>query len=178
MNGLAKLLLLGAVAYALYANWDLLNSSLNIIRRVESDVTAQIEMQSIARAIVMHYVNEETLPVRDFSGFMRENMRTAAKNVARDPACDMWGTAYVFRLRDTDIELYSAGPDRKWRTPDDIRHVQFLTVVETPERIRAKVAELTGRPSAGDRESTGSQARPPAPERGRRPAGTPKGWQF
>ena len=139
MGGLNRLTLIGAVAFVAYANRDLLLSSQKLLQKVEVEATHGIEMKNIARAVVMHYVNENRLPLADFPGWMRESMRQAAGEASRDFAQDPWGTEYQIRVRDTRFAIGSAGPDKEWNTEDDLRVIQPLEVVDLPHKIRAAI---------------------------------------
>ena len=54
-----------------------------------------------------------------FSDYLRKNQRTNL-GVDRDPSLDMWETKYVLIYDKDRFYVYSAGPDKKFRTDDDL----------------------------------------------------------
>ena len=139
MGGLSRIVLIGSLGFVAYANRDLLLSSQKLLQKVEVEATSGIEMKNIARAVVMHYINENRLPLKDVPGWMRESMRQAAGEAVRDFARDPWGTEYQIRVRDTRFAIGSAGPDKLWNTEDDLRVVQPLEDFDLPGKIRVAI---------------------------------------
>jgi hypothetical protein len=174
LKGLLKLTTLGATAYVGYANLDAAKSATEAIRRFQTEMTSKVEMQNVARAMVAEYVSSETLPMEDFSGWMRENLRQAEGIDAaqkRDLACDVWGTPYHFRLDGPGFVLKSAGPDKAWKTEDDLQLPQSLECVDDRDKILAnlsrQLAALQQKTASGPgRTGTTGQGQTAAPGRG------------
>jgi len=191
MRLFTRIMLLGGLAFLGYANLDMLDSSVNLIRKVQVEVTAGIEMRNICRAVVMHYVNTGEIPLRNFSRFLRENMVERGGKEIRDHSKDMWGTPYAIAVKDVEIIVMSAGPDKTWRTEDDLYCSESLAKVEIPNRVRADIrralyGESSQATGGGARRRPGQPGRqqpmrtPQRPVRGgrRRRFHAPSGWQF
>ena len=54
-----------------------------------------------------------------FPQYVRDNMQASP---SRDPSLDHWKTPYAFQRNGQIGVIFSAGPDRRYGTPDDIRH--------------------------------------------------------
>lgn len=171
-------MMLGALAFLGYSNIDMLDSSVNLIRKVQVDVTAGIEMRNICRAVMMEYVNTGEIPLRNFSKFLAESTSEFGGKETRDHTCDMWGTPYAMGIRGMDIVVLSAGPDKTWRTEDDIQCSESLTKVEIPQRVQADIQRaLYGKTAPPAK--TGSNSPPRRRQQTRRPRpSAPGGWQM
>lgn len=77
----------------------------------------QYEINAMSRDLVYRTVgkNEKVTPA-NFSEYLRKNMSSQ-----RDPAMDMWGSAYVLLKDQGNYTIISLGPDKKLGTEDDIR---------------------------------------------------------
>ncbi|MBM3876247.1 MAG: hypothetical protein FJ386_05950 [Verrucomicrobia bacterium] len=142
MSALLKLLPVAALGIVGYVNKDSLAQSLDVITKVQSAATAGIEMQGIADAVAMEYADSATLPLNNFSQFLKENMMEKGGRETRDKSKDMWGTDYrIAARRDKNgFEIKSAGPDKKWESEDDLNFIYSLT------GIGGKDAPLTAAP--------------------------------
>ena len=121
-----RLLPIAAIGYVCYANADVLKKNLrafeksvDILGTVQTTASG-VEMNEIARAVRMHYLETNRLPTDNFSAFLRESMAQAGGKRTRDPSADLWGTAFRIEKTPKGFRVLSAGPDRKWGTPDDL----------------------------------------------------------
>ncbi len=85
----------------------------------------KMELQELGVQIEQSYAERGWLPDQDsFAQFCAERMKTGG----RTPGKDRWGTVYWIEtvrfegkaLEESEYVLVSAGPDRKWRTKDDL----------------------------------------------------------
>ncbi len=175
-----KLMMLGALAFLGYSNLDMLDSSINVIRKVQVGVSGGIEMRNICRAVLMHYVNTGEIPLRNFSAFLAENTTEYGGKDLRNNACDMWGTPYALGVRGTDIVVMSAGPDKIWRTADDLQCAESLTKVEIPQKVLVDIQRaLYGGTASSAASRTGTRTGSVRPRgRRRRKPYAPSGWQL
>ena len=112
----------------------------NIIARFQVAATQNVEMQSIADAVVMYFMESNRLPTGDFQAFLREWTRRKSGNKPganevpeRDRSLDSWGTPYQLEGVGKGFEIRSAGPDKAWATQDDLALFYSLQgVVENP----------------------------------------------
>lgn len=128
-----RLLPIAAIGYVCYANADVLKKNLrafeksvDILGTVQTTASG-VEMNEIARAVKMHYLETGRLPLNDFSAFLRESMTQASGKRTRDPAADLWGTPFRIERTPKGFRILSAGPDRKWNTPDDLAAGSLLS---------------------------------------------------
>jgi len=142
MSAFLKVLPVAALGIVGYVNKDTLAKSLDVIGKVQVAATSGIEMQGIADAVAMEYADSATLPLNNFSQFMKENMMEKGGKETRDKSKDVWGTEYrIAARRDKNgFEIKSAGPDKKWESEDDLNFIYSLT------GLGGKNAPLTAAP--------------------------------
>lgn len=107
---------------------DLLLTVVNFTQvTVESYTLASIGKRVLAEQTVL----ERRLREDELFPLLRREMSVRG----RDPTHDLWDTAYFletngwygkpFKLRGDEFAVCSAGPDRRWRTPDDLHWTHF-----------------------------------------------------
>ena len=176
MSLILKSLPLAAIGLVLMANKDALQKNLNIVEKVRVATTATIEIRSIAETVYMEWIDSDTLPLENFSGFLRENMEEAKGGDKRDRGSDMWGTPY--RMARVRTEIRCAGPDKSG-THYDISFFRNLHGVPDVGRV----SKGRFRPRARTwRVRAPARAEPP-PLRSRRPNHCPtppnrRSWSF
>ena len=126
MSALLKLLPAAALGIVAYLNADDLKKYLDIVGKVQVAATSGIEMQGIAEAVAMEFTNEGTLPLDNFGQFLKDNLREKGGKNTRDRTKDMWGTEYKLILKGEGFEVQSAGPDKAWKTEDDLNYFYSL----------------------------------------------------
>ena len=126
MRALFKLLPAAALGLVAYLNADDMKKYLNIVGKVQVAATSGIEMQGIAEAIAQEYTSEGTLPLNNFGQFLKDNMREKGGGEKRDRSKDPWGTDYKLALKGEGFEVQSAGPDKAWKTEDDLKYFYSL----------------------------------------------------
>lgn len=121
-----RLLPLAAIGYVCYTNADVLKKNLRAFERsvdilgTVQTTASTVEMNEIARAVRMHYLETNHLPLDNFPAFLRESMTQASGKRTRDPSADLWGTPFRIEKTPYGFRVLSAGPDRKWGTADDL----------------------------------------------------------
>jgi len=168
MSLILKSLPLAAIGLVLIANKDALQKNLNIVEKVRVATTASIEIKSIAESVYMEWIDSDTLPLENSSGFLRENMEEAKGGNKRDRASDMWGTPYRMARVRTGFEIRYAGPDKKWNTLDDIsffRNLHCVPDVGGAARRQSPTAASSGMTGTGTgtRSATGAPKPQPKP---------------
>ncbi len=106
-----------------------------VVDKFQVAATQNVEIRGIADAVAMDYTdNNPSLPIDNFSDFLRENMRTAdGQPPKRDPSLDPWGTPYVLFQVNKGFKVLSAGPDKLYETEDDLTHLYDLSgISNTP----------------------------------------------
>lgn len=107
---------------------DLLHTVVHFTQvTVESCTLASIGKRVLAEQTVL----ERRLREDELFPLLRREMSVRG----RDPTHDLWDTAYfletrgwygrTFRPRGDEFAVCSAGPDRRWRTPDDLHWTHF-----------------------------------------------------
>ena len=95
MSLILKLLPLGAIGVVLVANKGALAKNLNIVDKVRVVTTATIEIKSVAQAVYLEWLESDTLPLGNFSQFLRENTEEAKGGEKRDRANDIFLRAAI-----------------------------------------------------------------------------------
>jgi hypothetical protein len=132
MSVLLKILPLAAAAGVAVMNGDALKKSLDVVDKVRSAATSGVEMQGIAEALARDFVDDKNLPVEDFGGWLKENMRQKDGRETRDKSKDPWGTEYrlTVDVPKNGFSVLSAGPDTNWKSEDDLNFFYSLTGIE------------------------------------------------
>lgn len=183
MSALLKILPLAAAAGVAVMNADSLKKSLGVVDKVRSAATSGIEMQGIAEALAGDFIETKDLPLENFGAWLKENMREKGGKDTRDKSKDPWGTEYrlTVDVPKNGLVVLSAGPDKAWKSDDDLNYFYSLTGIEGknaigPElaaRARAAAAKLGistassqssgvagGRATGPSRATTGSTPKP------------------
>ncbi len=157
MSVFLKLLPIAAAAGVAVTNADALKKSLNVIGKVQVAATSGVEMQGIADAVAQDFVETKDLPIENFGDWLKENLREKGGKESRDKSKDPWGTEYrlTVDVAKNGFSVVSAGPDKAWRTEDDLNYFYALTGIEGKNAIKPELA-------ARARAATASQASAPA----------------
>ncbi len=143
MSVLLKILPLAAAAGVAVMNGDALKKSLDVVDKVRSAATSGVEMQGIAEALARDFVDDKNLPVEDFGGWLKENMRQKDGRETRDKSKDPWGTEYrlTVDVPKNGFSVLSAGPDKNWKSEDDLNFFYSLTGIEGKNAISTELAK-------------------------------------
>ncbi len=157
MSALLKLLPIAAAAGVAVMNADSLKKSLGVIGKVQVAATSGVEMQGIADAVAQDFVETKDLPIENFGDWLKENLREKGGKESRDKSKDPWGTEYrlTVDVAKNGFSVLSAGPDKFWRTEDDLNYFYSLTGIEGKNAIKPELA-------ARARAAAASQASTPA----------------
>lgn len=158
MSALLKLLPAAALGLVAYLNADDLKKYLDIVGKVQVAATSGIEMQGIAEAVAMEFTNEGTLPLDNFGQFLKDNLREKGGKNTRDRTKDMWGTEYKLILKGEGFEVQSAGPDKAWKTEDDLNY--FYSLKELGGAGTAAEAAAKSKSGASPQPAAASARRP------------------
>ncbi len=142
MSALLKLLPLAAAAGVAVMNADALKKSLGVVGKVQVAATSGVEMQGIAEAVAQDFVETKDLPVENFGAFLKENLREKGGKETRDKSKDPWGTEYrlTVDVPKNGFSVLSAGPDKTWKTEDDLNYFYSLTGIEGKNAIKPELA--------------------------------------
>lgn len=164
MSALMKLLPVAAVGVAGVAGFTGLKDNANIIDKFTVAAVKSIEMPGIAEAVAVHYIEHDTLPVKNFQEFMKENLRENKGGSKRDKTADPWGTAYVMSVADKGFKIHSAGPDKEWKTEDDLVHSYDLAglggISDQPYKQTGSMANKKNTPPANKKKGAQRKAPP------------------
>ena len=120
---LAKLIpLLVAGGITVHSSGEVKDKLKGMLGMTEGYVTKQ-RMGTILRSARLHVVTEGEWEVRgdrQMRRWIRRNVRIE-KDEDLDPSVDLWGTAFRSKLKRGRLTLVSAGPDKSFGTPDDLR---------------------------------------------------------
>lgn len=167
MSLILKLLPPAAIGLVVMASKGALEKNLNIVDKVRVATTANIEIKSIAEAVYMEWIDSETLPLENFSQFLRESMEEAKGGDRRDRASDTWGTPYRLTRVRAGFEVQCAGPDRQWHSADDITFYRKLEGVPDVGRAgsrQVRPTEAIGMARRSARTSGATPAASPQPK--------------
>ncbi|KAF0178877.1 MAG: hypothetical protein FD161_1636 [Limisphaerales bacterium] len=142
MSVLLKILPLAAAAGVVTMNSDALKKSLGVIGKVQVAATSGVEMQGIAEALARDFVDERDLPIENFGGWLKENLRQKDGKETRDKSKDPWGTEYRLSVdaAKNGFSVLSAGPDKAWRSDDDLNYFYSLTGIDGKNAISPELA--------------------------------------
>lgn len=137
MNALLKILPLAAAAGVVVLNEDALKKSLAVVDKVRGAATSGVEMQGIAEALARDFVEDKDLPIENFGGWLKENLRQKDGRETRDKSKDPWGTEYRLTVDapKNGFSVLSAGPDTTWKSEDDLNYFYSLTGIEGKNAI-------------------------------------------
>ena len=180
MSALLKILPLAAGVGVAAMNADALKKSLGVVDKVRGAATSGIEMQGIAEALAGDFVESRDLPIENFGAWLKENMREKGGKETRDKSKDPWGTDYrlTVDVAKNGFSVLSAGPDKNWKTEDDLTYFYSLSGIDGKNAISRELAARAQAQAArqGTTASSASSAgagRGPAP--GTRPAAAASG---
>jgi len=158
VSALLKLLPLAAAAGVAVMNADALKKSLGVITKVQVAATSGVEMQGIAEALAGDFVETHDLPIENFGGWLKENMREKGGKDTRDKSKDPWGTEYRLNVDvpKNGFIVLSAGPDKAWKTDDDLNYFYSLTGIEGKNAIKPELAARARAAAAKQGTSTAS----------------------
>ncbi len=129
-----RLALLSSFAWVIWANMDMLGRSAEALRNGSREIKLKLLMQQMAQCIKIDYIDSRTLP-RNPAQPYREAMAAEQRSVEPDVGKDPWGRWFRLVPSERGFYIVSSGPDRKFRTKDDVRFHQVLTDVGyTPPR--------------------------------------------
>ncbi|MEQ2009487.1 MAG: hypothetical protein ABMA26_22115 [Limisphaerales bacterium] len=142
MSALLKILPLAAAAGVAVMNADSLKKSLGVITKVQVAATSGVEMQGIAEALAGDFIETKDLPLENFGAWLKENMREKGGKDTRDKSKDPWGTEYrlTVDVPKNGLVVLSAGPDKAWKSDDDLNYFYSLTGIEGKNAIRPELA--------------------------------------
>jgi len=126
-----KTVLLLAIAWVVLANVEVVNSTARAFRNARATVSAKIDLYQIANLAVTNHEKHGELPksLRTFipgSAGLRVYLWRPRATMTKDP----WGGYYELVEKGSGFVVLSAGPDRRWRTKDDLGHFRSLTKVK------------------------------------------------
>jgi hypothetical protein len=112
----------------------------------------KLQMSQIARSVQMEYVDQNALILGDLTKLIVDQLAAEGRQVTAESGKDIWGNPYWSVAAKGGFCVVSAGPDRKWRTRDDIVFHQSLTALgyRDPPAAAARPA-LKGAPTATPR---------------------------
>ena len=160
MSALLKILPLAAAAGVAVMNADALKKSLGVVEKVRGAATSGIEMQGIAEALAGDFVETKDLPIENFGDWLKENMREKGGKETRDKSKDPWGTEYrlTVDVAKNGFNVLSAGPDKEWKTEDDLNYFYSLTGIEGKNAIKPELAARARAAAAKQGTATASTA--------------------
>ncbi len=143
MSALLKILPLAAAAGVAVVNSDALKKSLDLVDKVRGAATLGVEMQGIAEALARDFVDDKDLPIEDFGGWLKENMRQKDGRETRDKSKDPWSTEYRLTVdaAKNGFSVLSAGPDTNWKSEDDLNFFYSLTGIDGKNAISPELAK-------------------------------------
>jgi hypothetical protein len=149
MSAIFKLLPIVAVGTVIVMNIGTVKKSLGVVGKVQGAATSGVEMQGIAEALARDFVEDKDLPIENFGGWLKENLsKKGGKETTRDKSKDPWGNAYRLTVDapKNGFSVLSAGPDRAWKTEDDLTYFYSLTSLDgrnaiSPDLVRRSHAQ-------------------------------------
>jgi hypothetical protein len=142
VSALLKILPLAAGVGVAAMNADALKKSLGVVDKVRGAATSGIEMQGIAEALAGDFVESRDLPIENFGAWLKENMREKGGKETRDRSKDPWGTDYrlTVDVAKNGFSVLSAGPDKNWKSEDDLNYFYSLTGIDGKNAISRELA--------------------------------------
>ncbi|MFT4690487.1 MAG: hypothetical protein ACJASX_000922 [Limisphaerales bacterium] len=137
MSLLVKLLPVVALGVVGAMNSDALKKNLAVIQEARIAATSGIEMRGIADAVAQQMADDSTLPIVNFGEFLKDAMMEKGGQETRDASADMWKTPYRILVNPpkNGFEIWSAGPDKLWKSDDDLKYLYVLTGIAGKDAI-------------------------------------------
>jgi len=119
INFVVTLALFGWILNAHFGAFDAITE---IFHRVGEEMDVKLEMDLVAKIVRRYYEKTGELPVRNFQKAIRDDLKKQYIKVTPKTGKDVWGTHFRLapRLSDNGFYIRSAGPDRKWKSQDDV----------------------------------------------------------
>jgi len=125
---LSLLILLAILTWAVRTNHLSLGSATDLLRKVNSEMETKGEMEVVAKAVQEHYAKTGQFPStsQQVEKLLANYLTERHKQVGTSTGVDRWGTRYLLVPRKGSFDVVSAGPDKQWRTADDITLTRFF----------------------------------------------------
>ena len=127
-----RLLMFLAPLWVIYANSHMLDRAYGAIAKANRDLDIKAEMRTIATLVKVEYIDSSQFPA-NLVELYRSALRHEERQVSANTGKDLWGTWYALvpSKKQPGFYIASAGPDRRWRTKDDIFFFQSLADVSS-----------------------------------------------
>lgn len=131
MRSLAlKTIVLLAICWVALANVDMVASAARALRNAKATIATKIDLYQIANLVGASHEKFGEVP-RSLRTFIPNS--SSLRVYLWGPRCEMvkdpWGGYYEVVRKGTGFVVLSAGPDRRWRTRDDLTYFRSLAEV-------------------------------------------------
>ncbi len=113
-----------AILFAMYtmatANRGAISRFKQSVETFRGEVRTRKEMVRVADSVEEFREKRRVLP-RNVRALLAAEYRTAGFPVPADTGKDAWGTVFRVAPHRDGFHIISAGADRKWKTPDDLK---------------------------------------------------------
>ena len=117
---------LTTVGWLVHTNLGLVNTASSLLDNFGDEMGTKFQMYRLA-TMVTEYCKEEGLtPPSNLKRVLKANVKTSTTAQLKEVATDPWGTVYRVGPVKQGFQILSAGPDKKWKTRDDLKLYRSL----------------------------------------------------
>jgi hypothetical protein len=134
-----RLIFFVGVIFVAWGNFRVCESMFLAWEDFDRTMATKLEMRQIARFIEIDFADSKQIPSGPAA--IREKMvthlRAGGQPVTADTGKDRWGTDYqISELKGTAFVLYSAGPDKKWKSKarDNVSYSTTIVAASRPRQ--------------------------------------------
>jgi len=114
------------IGWLVHMNLGLLNTASSLLDKFGDEMGTKFEMYRLATIVTEYCKEERAGPPSNLKRVLKTNAKSSTKTQLKELATDPWGTVYRVAPVKQGFHILSAGPDKKWRTRDDLKLYRSL----------------------------------------------------
>lgn len=114
------------IGWLVHMNLGLMNTASSLLDKFGDEMGTKFEMYRLATMVTEYCKEEREEPPRNLKRVLKANAQSSTKTQLKELATDPWGTVYRVAPVKQGFQILSAGPDKKWRTRDDLELYRSL----------------------------------------------------
>ncbi len=137
---------IATLAWVIYTNVHFLDTTIGLLDSVFTETATKMEMYRLAGIVRKYYAREGQLPATGgLARLIAVQLNTRDRETIGSVIKDTWGNSYRMKVKDRGFTLYSAGPDERWGTADDLKYYQTLADVTPAPKPRQRARNSRSR---------------------------------
>jgi len=114
------------IGWLVHTNLGLLNTASTMLDKFGDEMGTKFEMYRLATIVTEYCKEEGKEPPGNLKRVLKVNAKESTKTQLKELATDPWGTVYRVASAKQGFQILSAGPDKQWRTRDDLKLYRSL----------------------------------------------------